>query len=54
VLALLWSINEQMAGREGYEIDPPAEDWIDDLLWLNDLDVQKDREEKTGEPEEEY
>ena len=27
----LWSINERLAGREGTDIDPPNQRWIDDI-----------------------
>jgi hypothetical protein len=46
VIALLWSINERIVGRKGYEMPDPSRDWIPDLLWLNELDAQQARERK--------
>ena len=38
MLALLWSINERMAGRDGIDAEAPGMDWLDDLwsLWVEE------------------
>jgi len=42
-VSLLWSINEQMAGREGLEIERPTLAWLDDLLWLDEREADRER-----------
>ena len=30
--ALLWSINERLAGRQGIDLEPPSYDWVADIV----------------------
>lgn len=52
--ALLWSINERMAGREGLDLDPLGTEWLDDLMDIAAVEAEEWDNRQRGIDEDDF
>ena len=46
----MWSINERLGGKEGLEIPAPSDNWLNDILLINQRIAEKQQRDKEDDP----